>query len=264
MELLTQSLSVLTCLAIFLMGGYATGKIKHHFTAIACLITIASIPFLVLLRFPVLRTLDLLSITIWLIVSPLFSIAGHVMGKKANFRSVLLASATVCTCLIVPAYLVYMTHMLDVGFQHQEHVRVDHWEFSLPGRWYVDRAASSVWYQVGAKEALELHRTSWSEPRAQSMILIIRPVPSMISRQLENRNLVQNERFRIEGEYGHCSSTISDQKELRYEEWCQFPDADLAINIEARTEEDLLEAARIVSGARFLKLSDPYSTRQPS
>jgi len=37
-----------------------------------------------------------------------------------------------------------------------------------------------------------------------------------------------------------------------------------AINIEARTEEDLLEAAHIVSGARFWKLSDPYSIRQPS
>jgi hypothetical protein len=47
-------------------------------------------------------------------------------------------------------------------------------------------------------------------------------------------------------------------------QWCLFSDAGLAINIEARTEEDLLEAAHIVSGARFLKLSDPYSIRQPS
>lgn len=32
----------------------------------------------------------------------------------------------------------------------------------------------------------------------------------------------------------------------------------------SRTEEDPLEAAHIVSGARFLKLSDPYPIRQPS
>lgn len=191
------------------------------------------------------------------------------MSKKTNFRSVRLARVVVCTCLlIVPAYLAlrwgYMTHMIDVGFQHQEHVRIGYWEFSLPDRWYLDRAGSSFWYQLGAKDVLELHRTSWSVPAEQSLIRIITPVPSTAHLHLEDKRIFQNEKFRIEGEYGRCSLAISDQKKLRYEEWCQFPGADLAIDIEARTEEDLLEAARIVSGARFLKLSDPYSTRQPS
>jgi hypothetical protein len=267
MALLTQSLSVLVLLAIFVGAGYATGKIKHRFTAIACLITIASIPFLALLCFPFLRIFGFLSVAIWVILFSGLPIAGHVMGKKANSHSVLLARATVCTCLIImPAYLVLrwgsMTHMIDVGFQHQEHIRVGHWEFSLPDRWYTDRAPLPFWDEMGVQEALELHRTSWSEPKAQSVILIMTPVPLKL--HLEDGNTVQNERFRIAGEYGHCSLTTSDRKELRYNEWCQFPDADLEINIKARTEEDLLEAARIISGARFFKLSNPYSIRQPS
>jgi hypothetical protein len=117
---------------------------------------------------------------------------------------------------------------------------------------------------LGAKEAFEMHRASWSEVPNQSVVRIITPVSATVSLHPEDRGMVQDQQFRIEGEYGRCSLTISDKKELRYEEWCLFPDADLAIYIEARTEEDLLEAAHIVSAARFLKLSDPYSIRQPS
>ena len=268
MELLTQTLGTLAFPAIFTAAGYATGKFKHNFIAIACLILIIPIPFWVLLRLPVRRTDDLqLFITIWLTVLPVLSIAGYVIGKKPNLRSVFLARAVISICLLLmPTFMFlrwgYMKHMLNVGFRHQEDVRVGHWEFSLPDRWDLDDAGAFSWERLGAKGALKLQRTSWSVPAEQSSILIITPVSSIPHFHLDDA--MQNEQIRIQGEYGSCSLTISNQKKLCYDEWCRFPNADLVINIEARTEEDLLEAARIVSGARFLKLSDPYSNRQPS
>ncbi|HLK08302.1 MAG TPA: hypothetical protein VKV30_10180 [Candidatus Angelobacter sp.] len=273
MKSLIASLLVLYVVAaIFAIAGYATGRIKHRFTAILCLVTIASVPFFVLLPFPMQKTADLPAIAMCVILFAILAIAGHMMGRQASSRSVFLARVTVCTSvLIMSAYLAlkwgYSTNMVNAGFEHQDHARVGHWEFSLPSRWYPNRNASSVmhfWLQLGAKEALELHRASWSAVPDQSVVWIITPVSSTAHLHLEDRHMVQDQRFRIEGEYGRCSLTISDQKELRYEEWCLFPNADLAINIEARTEEDLLEAAHIVSGARFLKVSDPYSIRQPS
>jgi hypothetical protein len=258
--------------AIFALAGYVTGRIKHHFTGVTCLVTIASVSFLVLLRLPVRKTDDLPAIAICVILFPILAIAGHVMGRQASSRKVFLALVTVSTSLLIMSTgLVlkwgYSTHMVNAGFEHQDHVRVGHWEFSLPSRWYRDRNApsfSNFWFQLGAKEAFELHRASWSAVPDQAVVRIIRRVSATVYLRLEDRGMVQDQRFRIEGEYGRCSLTISDKKELRYEEWCLFSGADLAINIEARTEEDLLEAAHIVSGARFLKLSDPYSIRQPS
>jgi hypothetical protein len=270
MKLLIASLLVLYAVAaIFTLAGYATGRIKRRFIAILFLVTIASVPFFVFLRFPVRRGDDLPAVMMWVTLLLILAIAGHVMGRKASSRSVLLARATMCTCLLIlPAYLVliwgYNTHVLNVGFRRQDHARVGHWEFSLPNRWYQDHEVLSLWQKLGAKDALELHRTSWSAVPDQSVVWIITPVSSTAHLHLEDRRMVQDQRFRIEGEYGRCSLTISDQKELRYEEWCLFSNADLAINIEACTEEDLLEAAHIVSGAQFLKVSDPYSIRQPS
>jgi len=273
MKSLIASLLVLYVVAaIFALAGYATGRIKHRFTAIICLVTIASVPFFVLLRLPVRKTDQLPEIALNIMLFAILAIAGHIMGRQASSRSVFLARVIVCiSLLIVSTYMVlqwgYRTNMVTAGFEHQDHARVGHWEFSLPSRWYPNRNASSVmhfWRQLGAKEALELHRASWSEVPHQSVVWIITPVSSTAHLHLEDTPMVQDQRFRIEGEYGLCSLTISDQKELRFEEWCKFSDADLAINIEARTEEDLVEAARIVSGARFLKSSDSHSIRQPS
>lgn len=273
MELLIAGLLILYVVAaIFALAGYATGRIKHRFTRIICLVMIASVPFFVLLRIPVKKTADLPAIAMFVTLFPILAIAGHVMGRKASSRSVLLARVIVYTSLlIVSSYLVlkrgYSSNMLNARFEHQDYVRVGHWEFSLPSRWYLDRDASAVsnlFIQLGAKEAFELHRASWSEVRDQSVVRIITPVSSIDYLHLEDGRMVQDQRFRIEGKYGRCSLTIFNNRELRYEEWCRFSDADLAINIEARTEEDLVEVAHIVSGARFLRLSDPYSTRQPS
>jgi hypothetical protein len=271
-SLIASLLALYVVAAIFALAGYVTGRIKRRFIAILCLVTIASVPFFVLLRLPVWRADDLPAVTMYVTLFPILAIAGHMMGRQASSRSVFLARLTVCTSLlIVSTYMVlqwgYSTNMVNAGFRRQDHARVGHWEFSLPNRWYQDRNASSVmnfWFQLGAKEALELHRASWSAVPDQSVVWIITPVSSGAHLHPEDSRMVQDQRFRIEGEYGRCALTISDQKERRYEEWCLFSNADLAINIEARTEEDLLEAAHIVSGAQFLKVSDPYSTRQPS
>jgi hypothetical protein len=273
MKSLIESLLILYVVAaIFALAGYATGRIKHRFTAVICLATIASGPFFVLLRLAVGRTDDLLAITVCVTLCPILAVAGHMMGRQASSRSVFLARVTVCTSLlIVSTYLVlgwgYSTNMVNAGFEHQDLARVGHWEFSLPTRWYPDRNGSSpihFWRQLGATDALELRRASWSAAPDQSVVRIVTPMSSTLYLHLEERRMVQDQRFRIEGEYGRCALTISDQKKLRYEEWCLFSGADLAINIEARTEEDLLEAAHMVSGARFLKLSNPYPIRQPA
>jgi hypothetical protein len=273
MKLLIASLLALYVIAaIFALAGYATGRIKHRFTAIICLVTIASAPFFVLLRLPVRKTDELPEIALSIILFAILAIAGHIMGRQASSRSVFLARVIVCiSLLIVSTYSVlkwgYRTKMVTVGFEHQDHARVGHWEFSLPSRWYLDRDTPfflHFWHPLGAKEVLGLRHASWSAVPDQSVVRIITPLSATVYLHLEDRPMVQDQRFRIEGEYGLCSLTISDNKELRYEEWCKFSDADLAINIEARTEEDLVEAAHIVSGARFLKSSDPYSIRQPS
>lgn len=271
-SLIASLVALYVVAAIFALAGYATGRIKHRFTAISCLVTIASVPFFVLLRLPVRRIDDLLAVAMPVTLLLILAIAGHVMGRKASSRSVFLARLTVCSSLlIVSTYLVlrwgYSTNMVNAGFEHQDHARVGHWEFSLPSKWYQDRNAWSrihLLHQLGAKEGLELHRASRSAVPDQSVVWIMTPVSSTAYLHLEDNRMVQDQRFRIQGEYGRCSLTISDQKEHRYEEWCLFSNADLAINIEARTEEDLLEAAHIVSEARFLKVSDPYSTHQPS
>lgn len=272
MKFLIASLLVLYVVAaIFALAGYATGRIKHRFTAIICLVMIASIPVFVLLRLAARKT-EVSESALSLILFAILAIAGHVMGRKASSRSIFLARVTVCiSLLIVSTYLVlkwgYSTNMVHVGFEHQDHVRVGHWEFSPPSRWYLNRDASSasnLFLRLGAREVVELHRASWSAVPDQSVVRIITPLSATVYLHLEDRQMLQDQRFQIEGEYGLCSLTMSNNKELRYEEWCKFSDADLAINIEARTEEDLLEVAHIVGGARFLKSSAPYSIRQPS
>lgn len=272
MKVLIASLLVLYVIAaIFALAGYATGRIKHRFTAIICLVTIASAPFFVLLRLRV-RTDELPEIALNIILFAVLAIAGHIMGRQGSSRSVFLARVIVCiSLLIVSTYMVlqwgYRTNMVTAGFEHQGHARVGHWEFSLPSRWYPDRDTPfflHFWQPLGAKEVLGLRHASWSAVPDQSVVRIITPLSATVYLHLEDKPMVQDQRFRIEGEYGRCSLTISDQKELRYEEWCLFSNADLAINIEARTEEDMLEAAHIVSGAQFFKVSDPYSIRQPS
>lgn len=237
-SLIASLLALYIVAAIFGLAGYATGRIKHRFAAIICLVTIASVPVFVLLRLSVRKNADLPAIAMFVILFSILAIAGHMMGRGVSSRSVFLGRVTLCiSLLIVSSYLVlkrgYGSNMLNARFEHQEHARVGHWEFSLPSRWYLDRDASSVsnfFLRFGAKEAIELHRASWSAVPDQSVIRIITPMSSTV-RFREDRRMTQDQRFQIEGQYGRCSVTISHTKELRYEEWCELADADLAINI---------------------------------
>ena len=206
-ELIVVLVFLYAVAAIFLLTGYATGRIKHRFAAIICLVAIASAPFLIFLRLPVRlpawRTYDhLVEVTTWATLFPILAIAGHVMGRTASSRSVFLARVTVCACLLIFSGYVtlswgYSTHILNAGFRHQEHFRVGHWEFWLPSRWYGEHDVR--WQQLGAKDALELRRSSWSSVPDQSVVRIITPVSSTVHLHLNDIRMVQDQRFQIEG-----------------------------------------------------------------
>jgi hypothetical protein len=144
-----------------------------------------------------------------------------------------------------------------------DHVQVGSWEFVIPEAWYrspTSEGAMSLWRALGVSEILYLERRSLSVVTDQATIQIFTPANAITSFPGGTQDMASDSHFQIHGEYGICSLTIHPQKQLRFTERCMFRNADLGVWIEGRTEEDLQEAGRILSGGQFVKTSSPLRT----
>jgi hypothetical protein len=252
----------------FWLAGYGTGKIKRHFLSISLVVIISSLPAIWLFRVRVFIPM-VIAAALWF---SLFPVAGHVMARKPSPFWVSCARAAVCVLVLIGftrivVWWVDETHWLDARRWHHANsngAQIGSWQFSIPDAWYPTHGMDRFSRQLGAREALDLQRASLSAGSRSASIYIATPAPPFLRRALEDEGLVEDKRFQVQGEYGQCSYSESEKREPPFRQTCLFSRADLYIEIEVHTQDELLEAARIISGARFLKTSDPDAVRQHS
>lgn len=254
--------------ALFVLAGYLTGRmVKRPFTAVLLLVLVSLIPISLMSRLPLrgVRTVQLLTVAIWAGSIILLTLAGYAISRARP-----LGWAVVCLlCLMQSTYLTAKwfanTQLLYAVRWHQvndDRVRIGPWEFVVPRAWYPRRTGGLG--DLGVTDMLELQRVSLSSSRKQPNIFIFSPLGSMARFSKGTAGTKQDTRFHIQGEYGDCSLTENYNNETRYSESCRFPNADLYVTIDGQTEEDLDEAADILSGGRLINTSDPHAIRQPS
>lgn len=258
---------------LFVLAGYLTGRMaKRLFIAIVLLVLLCSVPIFVasyialsVPRMPIVEWL-----VIWGVSTTLLAPAGYAISRKKS-----LGWAAVCLlCLIQVTYVstrwIGQTHWIDSMRWHQingNRMRVGSWEFVVPDAWlpaFMSQNIAVYWRDLGVSEMLYLQRVSLFTTRNQATIEILTPLSSVAGVVKRVDGMGQDRRFQIQGEYGKCLLKTHENQELRFSESCEFPNADLYVSIEGRTEDELNEAAHILSGAQFIKTSDPYTIRQSS
>lgn len=259
--------------ALFFFAGWLIGRIfKRPFAITALLAFLCSIPTVLILG--AFRSNPLLSaqrgtilqfLAMWDGLTTLLVLAGYVLSRRRR-----VGMAVACTLILLQLTYVStrwldQTHWLDAGRWHQyngDRVRVGSWEFVIPEAWYqppLSEAVVGLWRSSGVSEMLYLERRSLSITRDRPSIEIFMPASAMASSPEEVQGMMPDSHFQIHGEYGMCSLAMHRQKELRFTERCKFPNADLGVWIEGRTQEDLHEAGRILSEGQFVKTSNPIA-----
>lgn len=268
MKLLLLLLISAAVVFAFWLAGYATGKIRRRSLSILFVVITGAFPAILLLFVRAFKPIAIVTV-LWL---ALYVIAGHIMAKKTSPFWVACARTAVCVLVLIQFTSIAVewtdeTHWLDAARWHRANsnrAQIGSWQFNIPDAWYPIYKTGFLLRRLGARDVLELQRASLSADSSSSVILIAAPFSVSSTLGLDKTALAEDKRFQVQGEFGQCSYSGLEERNPPFKEQCRFPRADLYIEIEARTEDELLEVERIISGARFLKTSDPNAIRQSS